>query len=508
MFEPSHYQQSIFNFIKNEKGSAIVDAVAGSGKTTTIVEALKYTSQFDKVALIAFNKHIKEDLEAKVSGRIIVRTVNALGFAALIKHLGRKPNLDSRKVATIIRELDIPFPIRKGYGNAVKTMVGLAKSMGIVPKDETTKYMTIPMEDTDKNWNDLIEKHQITFYDEEGKEVDGVFERETAITLARTVLLENIKDLTIIDFDDQIYLPVIMGANARQFNFLFVDEAQDLSPVQHELVKQSLKPRIGRLIAVGDKSQSIYGFRGADTKSLERIQRTFDCTRLPLSISYRCPKSVIREAQKIVPHIEAKAGAEEGSVEDLGPYKVDMFEKEDLVLCRCTAPLIKLVYNLIIERIPATIIGREIGANLIKRIKALNPKSIDELLVKIEKWHKKITHRKLTLDPEADLSFYDDIKDSIVVFATHSRCESINDLIDDITSLFSDSKKGVILSTIHKAKGLEADNVYILNKYLMPMRYAKQDWEKEQEKNLEYVAITRAKKKLMYIYTPKEDNEN
>ena len=75
-----------------------------------------------------------------------------------------------------------------------------------------------------------------------------------------------------------------------------------------------------------------------------------------------------------------------------------------------------------------------------------------------------------------------------------------DDLISKIDVIFSDDdKEGICLSTIHKAKGLEADNVFILCPSLMPTKYAKKKWEQIAEDNLNYVAVTRAKKTLNYI---------
>jgi superfamily I DNA/RNA helicase len=75
------------------------------------------------------------------------------------------------------------------------------------------------------------------------------------------------------------------------------------------------------------------------------------------------------------------------------------------------------------------------------------------------------------------------------------------ELIEKIDSIFSGDKKkeGVSLSTIHKAKGLEADNIFIVCRSLMPSKSAKKDWEISQEHNLEYVAYTRAKKNLCFV---------
>jgi superfamily I DNA/RNA helicase len=63
----------------------------------------------------------------------------------------------------------------------------------------------------------------------------------------------------IIDFDDQIYMPTLFGGSWPQFPLVMIDEAQDLSPINHAMLSKLVKHR---LIAVGDPYQSIYGFRG------------------------------------------------------------------------------------------------------------------------------------------------------------------------------------------------------------------------------------------------------
>ena len=93
------------------------------------------------------------------------------------------------------------------------------------------------------------------------------------------------------------------------------------------------------------------------------------------------------------------------------------------------------------------------------------------------------------------------IYDSIMSLETLSEgLVTTEDLKNKIKVIFKEGKdEGVCLSTIHKAKGLESDNIFILAKSLMPSRYARQEWEIKSEENLEYVAITRAKKTLQYI---------
>lgn len=254
--------------------------------------------------------------------------------------------------------------------------------------------------------------------------------------------------------------------------------------------------------------QAIYGFRGADSESLANIAKTFNAISLPLSISYRCPKKIVLEAQKYVSHIESHESAPEGEVEDYGTYAPAMFKSNDMVVCRNTAPLIKLAYKLISAKIPATIMGRDIGKGLVTLINKLKAKGIESLISKLNEWRAKETQRALGKDPEADLSKIEDKYDIIMMFINHAGADTIPSLITAIENLFGDKAiDAVVLSTIHRAKGMEADRVFILDGWLMPSKYARKPWQMIQENNLTYVAITRAKKSLFYVTSPKDQKD-
>jgi superfamily I DNA/RNA helicase len=94
-------------------------------------------------------------------------------------------------------------------------------------------------------------------------------------------------------------------------------------------------------------------------------------------------------------------------------------------------------------------------------------------------------------------------QDKLEVLIEVSRgCLDNYSLLQKIDSLFANSKdvRGAVrLSTIHRAKGLEAESVWILRGDLMPHPMAKVAWEKEQEDNLIYVAVTRTKDRLLFI---------
>jgi ATP-dependent exoDNAse (exonuclease V) beta subunit len=165
----------------------------------------------------------------------------------------------------------------------------------------------------------LVERFEIDF--DEASADGGV---EQGITMAREVLTLNNSMLDMIDFDDMLYFAYIMNAPLMKYTHVFIDEAQDTNLIQRRLLARLLR-HTSRLIAVGDPSQAIYGFRGADSEAMNNIAEEFNCARFPLSISYRCPRKVIELAQRIVPTIEARDNAPDGTVKKLDTFTLTDF---------------------------------------------------------------------------------------------------------------------------------------------------------------------------------------
>ena len=161
--------------------------------------------------------------------------------------------------------------------------------------------------------------------------------------------LEYSKKSDEIDFDDMIWYPLIHKyTDIYKYDFILVDEAQDLNNAQFELIKMLCKPTT-KLIFVGDKKQAIYGFRGANVTSMDDIERYFDCKPMPLSINYRCAKSHIQYVQQFVPEIEAYEKNPEGKIYENITFddSVELIKNNDMVLCRTNAPLVQYALHLI-----------------------------------------------------------------------------------------------------------------------------------------------------------------
>ena len=476
----SEYQTNIFDFVEHGQGNGIIEAVAGSGKTTTIAEAIKRVPQGCSTLFLAFNKAIAEELKER---GVNARTFHSLTYTITLRYMGAD-TVTSNKLDKIMRR-EFSFDHRMIYGTFVKKLVGLAKQVGI----------GCLVEDTDQRWAHLVEHHGLYIEDSDGTEAGG-------IALARHLLNEsNLSEM--VDFDDLLYIPIKEDLFLPTFDYVFVDEAQDTNAIQRAILKRIMKANT-RLIAVGDSGQAIYGFRGADSNSMRLIQNEFNCSEFSLSVSYRCGSNIVAYANKWVPRIEARDGAQDGAVynfEDEWDYEV--FNPNDMVVCRTTQPLISLAFRLLRQGIPATVVGREIGTGLKSLVKKMKAMNLDDLEGRLTRWLEGERKRAKERDNEALAEAQSDRVRCITILMddlrAYSDASTIEDLNNSIDFLFSNKDRAIKLMTIHKSKGLEADRVFWLDRESCPLKWAKKDWEQQQEANLCYVATTRARNELIML---------
>jgi hypothetical protein len=220
-------------------------------------------------------------------------------------------------------------------------------------------------------------------------------------------------------------------------------------------------------------------------------------SEMPLTVSFRCPRAVIREAQLYVPDIEAAPSAIEGSVEN--PEHLLIRELPKTILCRNNAPLISLALKILISGRSAEVAGQDIGKGLIsltKRITSRNLKS-SEFLDRLHKW----ADREISRKPKSRPRVQDKVMALSALAAHHPDLQAIQKHLEKLYPNPQDRSYRPAeyhLSTIHKAKGREWPDVLFLDPQLLPSKYAEQDWEKIQESNLSYVGVTRAQNRLVY----------
>ena len=506
-YEPSQYQKAIFDYIQHEKGNLVVEAAAGSGKTYTLVKALSLIPQDKRVLMTAFNKDIVKELTKKVKEfpNVEVRTLHGLGMILTTRGLrigGMKP--EGYKYTQLIYNhwQDLTKTnINKLSRNARKSFVENTKKL--------VDFGRFYLATTRSEMIELMTKYDIPCVADE-------------VDVALKVMAIGGKNLDSIDYTDMIWMPHIYDLHLQEceYDFIMVDECQDLNVAERNLVLRCLKEG-GRLIAVGDSNQCIYGFSGSDPDSFRAIQSIPNTVSMPLSISYRCPESVVKFAQNLVPSIEAKQGAEEGVILDC--VSIDDVHDGDMVLCRNNAPLLQVYCKLLEQGKRAYIRGSDVGKNLQNIVIGTHKDYLYTNLkrdgVFIRLYEDLFNSRKAIMErygiSQEDAMKHETIQAKLdmiraleVLGADLTTTEELTKKIEDIFPK-NDKGEGIMLSTVHKAKGLEADNVFIACASLMPSKSALDEWQVQQERNLMYVAYTRAKKVLGFLNeeeTPDFDN--
>jgi len=480
-------QVVIYDWVVDGEGNLIIRARAGSGKTTTLVEICKLLPPNDLTTFLAFNVHIRNELKTRLPSSVFCYTTHGLGYSA-IKRKYKNIVLDIYKadkyITKHLKTWNVnEIPNLSQYISNMKKMINLLRSTLTLNK----KYVP-----------DLCERHEVKF---DNQDIDRLFK----------ILEEMLNDKTCMDFTDMIYLPYV-DPKIWMFpqDFILVDEAQDLSKAQHELIKKAIKKDksgkvIGRMIFVGDDMQAIYGFAGSDAFSFNNLTKLPNTIVLPLTTTFRCAKAIVREANKIVTDIKPMDNAPEGIVRT--GCAVDEAEAGDFILARKTFPLVKMFFELLVQGKKAHINGSDIGESLINF--TAGKKSMSQLDASLTNMLKDYQERLIkhgNVNYEEDLG-YIALRDKVKILRfLMSMTLDINELSKRINHIFKDvvdkdvaikKDHGIVLSTVHKAKGLEANRVFIIMPKDMPLR-GSQPWQYTQELNLKYIAITRAKYELVY----------
>lgn len=497
-FVSSPYQQAVFDFVATGRGSAMVTAVAGSGKTTTVKKSFAFIDPRLTTSYLVFNKRNADEAKAdpEMPKHVRVATFHSVGFSAWNYFKGKAVSVDLSNKSRSLMDANFGDDACRTYSSFACKLVSLAKQVG----------MGFLAPDSIDVWTQLIDHYDVTLDSEGATEAEGI---EIARQLLRlSVAAADPKTgVSVIDGDDMLYMPMLRNVRFFPHDWLFVDEAQDTNDLQLAMLRRMLKPS-GRLVAVGDRKQAIYGFRGASASAMDNIAKAFNAIELPLTISYRCSKSVVAQAQTIVPYIEASESAPEGVVRGLqkdaeGNSVPETFDPGDAIICRNTAPLIQKAYELIGKGIGCKVLGREIGQGLINLIKKMKARDIDNLQEKLDAWAQRETAKFMAKGQEQKAEAVNDKISAItaVISFLPEDSRDVATLIQNIENMFSDTNDArlITLATVHKAKGLEWHRVFILEPELMPSRWARQAWQQEQEQNIMYVAWTRAKLELVFL---------
>jgi superfamily I DNA/RNA helicase len=471
----------------------VVRARAGTGKTTTILEGVTRAPE-RAILIAAFSKIIQEEISTKLTKKgapqgIKAQTLHSVGLQLIRKFRdGIKVDFSGARADAITEKV-----CGASAPDAIKRLVTNLHTKGreIAPHA--------------KQVGDLTEI-QIKFDcipDEQWENSGFPAERVEEMALAAMEFAALVKSGDTIDGSDMIFLPVRNGWLMGLFDMVVVDEAQDMTTAQLEIA-QGVCRKGGRICVVGDDRQAIFGFRGADSESLDRLKQELNAGELGLKTTYRCGKRIVEMAAGIVPDFTAAPANPEGEIRSIAQGELlGACDYGDFILSRANAPLLPTAIALLRAgrraRIAGLDIGRGLKALIGKLARGAAANSVPAFIGRLGAWRDRELARAAEIKSEgarsSKIEFINDRHDMLLELSDGA--VSVGAITAAIEALFTDDGLGAVgcvtLSSVHRAKGLEANRVFILADTLRTGSV--------EEDNIRYVAITRAKRELVMVYS-------
>jgi len=510
------------NFVPTNEQLAVVDAVAGRDSVMTEAYAgcsksttLQLTAPKIKVPALAlaFNKKIATDLKGLMPSNFEVKTFNSLGHSAWMKANPQVNTwtLDDKKLGKLVSSVAKGrlVTLSSEQWDQLRRLVSGAMAAGIVPGNVGDPLKL----DHPDSWAAVADGLWIP---------EGDF--EFLYDMARQTLEESIALARqgVISFDDQVYCSACLGGSFPKFPVMFVDEAQDLSPLNHHQLRKAMRDD-GRLVVVGDSRQAIYGFRGADSKSMKSLRHLRPSwIDRGLTTSFRCPKVVVARQQQHAPGFSAwHTNAEGAFAQWRAPFDSNepfVWGSEKLfatlpaptatvaVLCRNNAPLLALAFKLLRQGVSVVMLGRDIGQGLValsRKIAKDDGMPIVQVIGQVQEWKESEKAKALAEGHDDRIGVLADRAECLLAVAESSGVVDAGGLRTALEKLFSRDHGRITLASIHKAKGLEWNVVLHLDPWRIPSKQAKKaaaegdERQLIQEWNLKYVLETRTKHTLL-----------
>jgi len=471
----------------------VVRARAGTGKTTTIKIAFSVATEERCLYAVFGKKNQREAAECIFDPRVEIKTLHSLGnmfINAVWPNSRPDKQVEFERVVAVVGA-QAPNEVRV----QVRKLVEFAKNV----------FVGVPTID---DMTGLAEERDIETPNYE-KEEDGGYTRRVLASYACKVLeASKVRDPQgRISFNDMVWLPVTMGWVRGWFDLVVVDECQDMNLPQLMMAIAACK-KGGRICVVGDDRQAIYHFRGAASDGMNMMQMKLQAAELGLTLTFRCAKKIVELAQKLVPDYRAADSNPEGIVDGCDAVNiVKTVAVGDAVLSRSNAPLMPLCLRLLAKGVSARVEGRDIGRTLRDIVEKLNARSVPDFMSKVYHWKERQLSR-FEDSPNFEEKAAQIEDQSATLEAIAEGATSVGEIDRRLDTLFEDSDKAtkpaVVLSTVHKAKGLEWDHVYMLRDTFNkkrpptapPLSPAAEAARAKEEANVYYVALTRAKNHL------------
>lgn len=485
MFKATEEQGAILDVIAAGERSAVVQALAGTGKTTTLTQAVKGAPELGraKVYALAFNKSAAEDLGRKMPRGVDSLTLHSLGYR-MLRGYGIRARPDSRLNRDEAHRAVMTIGVGRNR-KVAREVAGIVADMMSAAKNRLKRGDSV-----------LPMLRGLDSYPSEDARADGwTLDRiAEAVNIGLDVAERRLSSSRChaITFDDMVWGPLVLGCANPVAELVMVDEAQDLNASRFALANAVCG---GRMVVVGDANQRIYGWNGALPDALGDAARKWDAVTLPLTITWRCDGHIVDVARAIVPEYRARPNAPDGQVTD---GEVMDAQPGDMVLARSNAAVMGAALSLIRNGRPACILGNDVRARLTNMLDgAQRIAGGSRSASYVVKEARRQADREIRSAREDGLHRYadtiDDFATTLAVVA-----EGVADVADvraRIVSLIRDTgdKDGVTCMTVHKSKGAESDGVTVICDSL------KGDEQGTEEGCVSYVAMSRAKRRMNLV---------
>lgn len=476
--------------------NVLVDSVAGSGKTTLALTTTNLIySKIDKTAKIlyaCFNKSIKEEMQSRLYSANIfnteTNTLHSIGLRAL-KKLNKPVVINAYKMKDVNKRMIEKAKLDPKY-KKTKNKTFWSYLFHITNIFEFSRYDgSMSFE-----YNSSLE-----LYEEQSTSINWTIYDEVMLMDLYNIYVECYKDLTfgtdelVVDFTDMIYLPISLNINLNQnIKYMIMDEVQDFNRLQHIFVDKIMRDsNVKQFIAVGDPKQSIYGFAGSNPRLFTRFLEKPSTVRMSMTNNFRCGYNIINYANSVYNNLQTvttNAGFvnEAATVQDVS--------KGSLVIARKISTLLKGFFSLLSIGMPVSLKDENVFGTITG---ILNKHPGDYIPELIENLHYIVQDAKDPTfgDPIEAYKLQEEL-DILVMINDYTNFGALHkkDIVKRLKEIADVEPEGFItMCSIHKAKGLEADEVTIINIGEIPLESAKTPFQIDQEYNLKYVALTRAK---------------